>query len=208
MIKRMLNLEQKVVFENLENGRLYNEIIGGMAWPYGVDAGCLVVIGREWKMDLGLRTHRLFKLTETEEGGIRELHRAMLGLRETHGCDYWVGDLGQESNLKVFRQANKDIGQPLTLHGAIMAGQKLQAVVQQVYETIRSDRKFLELGEGLASDALQGVDPKDLRMQVAQFPAVAALGYAVSEMLLRQRAEKVNSLNVKKDWPLCARGKR
>ena len=189
MIKKLLNIRRELVYQDLDSQRFYSRIVGGMAWPAGMLPGHAVVLAEEGKKNVGFQEQKLYLLAEKEGGSIEELMQAMYDLRHVYACERWLGDTSEEGCMAIFRHNmnRQPADNRIALTRAPLAGEKVQVHIQQVFEVLQKDRKLLVLGEGqITAQAIRTVRPEDLRRPVAEFPALAALGYALADMLLRR----------------------
>lgn len=209
MIKKLLNIRREIVYQDVENKRFYGRIIGGLSWAESIEPGFLVVLGEEFKEDLGLRARRLWLLKEQEGDTVVSLHRLMREMRVSCACDEWVGDKRQEAHLRIFRQENAiqaSLPAMVSLRMAPLAGERLGVLLQPIYESLEPERKVLMLGHSRSRDALANIERENLKQPAGQFPILAALGYAVAEMVLRQPRRQGQEPRAISDWDLFAEG--
>ena len=202
MITKVLNIRSEVVYQDKEVERAYRRIVGGLAWPTGIDAGYLVVLGEEFLEDVGLKARRLWLIKEDEGTSIKVLHGKMLEMRAFWGADIWVTDRSQEANMRIFRQANRGLEDALVLQGAPMYGERVSAVMPAVFELLQAERKILTLGTGQVQEAIRILRVEDMKKPISDIPILAALGHAAFEMILRQPFCLGTEPQVKGNWDI------
>ena len=201
LIKKVLNVAQQIVYVDEANERNYRRVVGAVAWPSGSEPGCLAVVGEEWTKDLQLNAHRLWLIKEAQQDTIHDLCRRMAELRISHGADMWLGNRDNLGAMKVFQQSNRLLGRPLSIMSAPFAGEPLKVIDLQIGELLQPERKILTMGESKTAAIGQELTPKDMKHRVDEYPALAALGYAVTYLVLHQAPEQnQKKANVKKDW--------
>lgn len=205
MIKKILNIRQEIVYQDTETDRAYRRICGAVAWPVHMETGHLVIVGQEWKEDIGLQTRRLWLITEDEVNSILDAHLKMLSLRTLYSADFWVADTSDPGIMKVFRNVKHPpvtMGNRLGLNAAPLAAENVEAMVMQVNELVQPERKILHLIPGMCQEQLRIIRIEDMKKPLRDFPVLAALGYAVAQMVLHNPDRISGKANVKKDWPL------
>ncbi len=93
--------------------------------------------------------------------------------------------------------------EPITLRSAPYShgDGKLQVLFQMLGMVQSQERKLLTYGsESQLPAHAMGLDRDEFNQPAAKFPALAALGYAVAEMVLRQPREKNSEPKVITDW--------
>jgi hypothetical protein len=193
MIKRVLNIRKEVLFRDQERQLVYRRVVGAVGWPWEPKPGFLVVIGEQYAYDHGLKGRPLQILAEREVTTIAGLHQGCMELRNQCACDTWLADLGQKEALRLFRNLNRGLSEggpePVWLTEAPYSqgeGQ-LQTLFQMLGMVQSQERKLLSYGpESTLPGYAMGLDQKDLKQAAGKFPALAALGYAVAELILRE----------------------
>lgn len=213
-MRRIQNIRKETIFENPETQQSYRRVVGAMGWPWEPRPGFLVVLGEQYLVDQGLKGRPLEVLAEREVESIPALHQGCLELRKQWCCDIWLADLQQKEAVRLFRQINRGLNdrrndiEPVQLHTAPYshgAGQ-LQVLFQMLGMVQSPDHKLLSYGpDSKLPRYAQGLDSKDLKEKAGKFPALAALAYAVAEMILREPwSGKEPSQQVVTDWDCYA----
>jgi hypothetical protein len=211
MMKKLTNLRQEIVFQDQISGRFYRRVVGALGWPAEPQPGFIVVMGERYAMDPGLQARPLDILGEREVDSIAAIHQACLELRKEWACDTWLADLQQHEAVRLFRKLNrpmtgawKSTVKPVWLREApySQGDGKLHVLFQMLGMVQSPERKLLSYGKGSKLPGLaMALDQKDYQQPAARFPALAALGYAVAEMLLREPWSDVGTeQKVVNDW--------
>lgn len=197
MIKKVLNIRQEIVYQNPQAGESYRRVVGGLAWPALPEPGYLVVLGELWAKDEALQARPLRVLAEREGDSIEALYRLSMELRYGCVCDTWLADMNQSMALRMWRRLNQGQGMAMPLRPLLLRPAPysqgdgcLQTLFQILAMVQDPDRKVLSYGQSskLPGYAL-GLDAKDMGKPAAHYPPLAALGYAVAEMVMIEPAD-------------------
>lgn len=191
MIKKVLNIRQQVVYQNPEFGESYRRVAGGLAWPALPEPGYLVVVAEQWARDDGLGARGLRILAEREASTVAELHRGCLEMRKLCQVESWLTDMGRRHEVNLFLRQNQNlqVRKDVYLEAAPYAreGAKLGLYAQLILELVQPGRKILVFGtDSQLTGYLLGRTAEDMREPAARYPRLAALGYAVAEMVTRE----------------------
>lgn len=199
MMKRVVNLRKEIIFQDTETGKIYRRVIGALGWPWEPKPGFMVVIGERNVLDQGLKGRPLEVLAEREVQSIADLHRGCRELRKQWACDTWLANLEQKEALRLFRKLNQEIvgklnqenvgPEPIRLAAApySQGDGQMQTLFQMLGMVQSPERKLLSYGSGSKLPGYgMGLDARDLQQPAIKFPQLAALGYAVAEMILRE----------------------
>lgn len=199
MIKKELNLRQQVIYRDAEADRYYRRLAGGLGWPEKDKPGWLVVVAEGLRRDEGLKGHPLYVVGERECANIEDLHRGCRELRAQLACEVWLADLENKGAKRLFLRGNEELGEAGRVWlraGAYSASGKLKGlahlqVIAHLLDTVsREERKVLNFGESRLPGMLASLEPQQLGEDLSGWPALAALGYAVAELVLRQPREQ------------------
>jgi len=187
VIKKVFNTRQEVVYQNPEMGEAYRRVVGGLAWPSPPEPGQLVVVAESWAKEPDLETRRLRILAEREFPTIAEMHRGCMEMRKSFTVGSWFTDLSARQEVTLFMRQDRESLEPnIYLIGAFFAraAVHLGTYGQMVLELVRSHRKILQFGDdSQLSSYLLSRTPEDMKFLARKFPPLAALGYAVAELL-------------------------
>jgi len=207
MIKRLETMTKKIIFADEERGFYYRRIVGGLGWPAENKPGYLVVLGEDLVEVTALMGRRLWVLAEQEGAHLEDLHRGCLELRLRCKCDFWLADREQLVELRLFRRLTQDkslgemVGVNLRTAPYSQAGSKLAVLAQILASVTNAERKLLTFGaDSNLPAALRAVSAEDLKKEAGNFPSLAALGYAVAEMILREPADTGKWDQVRNTW--------
>lgn len=214
MLKRIITIRKEAVFLDPETRRVYRRVAGGLGWPWEPRPGYLVVMGELYAYDAGLKGRPLEILAEREAADVGELYRGCLELRRLLACDNWQADLEQGEAVRLFRKLNRQAQErgpegpgpgPVHLRRAPYSQEnyRLQTLFQ-VLGTVQSpERKLLTYGpESRLPGLVMGLDAKDMNQPPGRHPALAALGYAVAEMIFREPWERGREPQVISSWDI------
>ncbi|MGD0971265.1 MAG: hypothetical protein ABSA04_07695 [Desulfobaccales bacterium] len=216
-IKPIFNIRQEIIYADEANQRHYRRLIGGLAWPALPKPGFLVVLAEEVVTGpIPDTPPRLWVVAEREATSIKDMYRYCLELRYSWKTEIkWLTDVspGRKPEKDAFRNAGREFPQapnPISLHAALYSDTSptLGTYSQIIADLIRPECKILHFLEG---SSLQGYlltcTPEESERHAANFPPVAALGYAAAEMAVRQPPSQIGIIwpgtkkpNVKKDW--------
>jgi hypothetical protein len=191
MIKKVLNIRQQVVYQNQEFKESYRRVVGGLAWPALPEPGYLVVMGENWVRDDGLNARGLRILAEREAMTIAELHRGCLELRKLCQVESWLTDMAKRQEVNLFLRQNLDLHLRKDVYLAAAAyAQKspsLGIYAQLILELVQPGRKVLTFGPNSQLNGyLLARTAEEMREPAGKFPRLAALGYGVAEMVIRE----------------------
>ena len=162
----------------------YNRLIGGIAWPHsGQPAFALVLSEGQgetpyFKVLLGHEDHNALKLLETCKALEVEYPRLT-----------WYGDASNRMMMQVLYEFNKgkEIEDKFKFQGAPFAGKPGNSgyYLPLIIEMIKLEKKRLSAGVyPKLANMLNNLDPEThLNKDVAEFPPLAALSYAVAYLL-------------------------
>lgn len=197
MIKKAEYFAGKVVFEDPENQRVYRRVLGALGWPEPPEPGFLVVLAEGLAVEKGLSTRPLWLLAEAQGASVQELYRHCRTLGRMYQVDSWLTDLDRLEEVNWFMHLENERTPGVNrirmyLSPAAYAGSKvtLGTLLQLVDEQCLAGRKVLTFGEGRETAARrQALAPEALSKPARNYPVLAALGYAVAEMVLNGEPE-------------------
>jgi len=168
-------------FEHTESGKRFRRIVGGFAWP-GKKPGFAVAVGEELEPDPNTKTRHLWVVGETEDFNVENLSRRAAEFLKIYHVEAFYGNSKIEPMVRLLRYSG------LSLREAPYADNEHSfrfyvATIQGYLEP----EKYLHFGE---SSKLPGylleANPENAPQDAEGFPAIAALGYAVSYLKLYQ----------------------
>jgi len=183
-----------------KTGKEYGErrIIGGLAWPHVNKAGFAVMVAEERELDRGLNARHIRILAEVETADTSDLNglfRRCIELQdESERSIRWFGDTANTPMMDLLRKFNEGQGRErLSLFPGkyINDFHGLRAYIGVINELTEPNRKVLHFGEMIKLPAcLQEFQKEDVAKSASEFPAIAALGYAVSELYFHKPPQK------------------
>lgn len=197
MIKKAEYFAGKEIFEDPENQRVYRRVVGALGWPEPPAPGFVVVLAEGLGVDPGLKTRPLWVLAEAQGATVLELHRQCRALGRLFQVFSWLTDLERPEavnwSMHLANERTPGVNRvPMYLSPAAYTGAKvtLGVLLQLVDEQCQAARKVLTFGEGRETAARrQAISPDDLSKPARNYPVLAALGYAVAEMVLNGEPE-------------------
>lgn len=162
-------------FEHTESGRKFRRIVGGFAWP-GKKPGFAVAVGEELEPDPNTKRRHLWVIGETEHFNIEVLARRAAEFLKIYHVEAFYGNSNIEPLMRLLRYSG------LSLYEAPYADNEhsfpfYMATIHGYLEP----EKYLHFGENSKLRGyLMEVNPENTSQDAEGFPAIAALGYAVS----------------------------
>ncbi|MFA4826477.1 MAG: hypothetical protein WC593_15105 [Methanoregula sp.] len=186
MIKHLkADLDEPERFIDDDHGRVYSRVVGGLAWPAKDKPGFLTVMGLDMEPDAQGHRH-YWLLAEHESGDIGDLVRIAMDMRQEYQVRTWVGNVGNKPAMYLLGELmrDKDYKERLYLDMAPHAAdtQGLMFYHTLIKECARGNRNLLHLGDSALIGYLSQTSNEDLSRAPEDFPAVAALGYALAEL--------------------------
>jgi hypothetical protein len=174
-------------FTDDQIGGKYRRIVGAMAWPFAAKQGFAVVIAEDFDEDPNLKARHLWVLQEVEEIDVADLIRRCQDFRETFQAKHWVGNTRNKSMMSVLYHLGKkwDHKERFSFNAAPHADdpQGLGYYLPIIKEQMAINRKVLHFGEGSKLPGyLAEMAPETLNQDPAEYPPIAALGYALAHV--------------------------
>ena len=173
---------EKFLYRDMDNGRHYQRIVGGLAWP-GIKPGFAVILGENLRKDYDLNAHHIRILAEFESLDIEELFKWCVFSHSWFKGE-WYLSLENKPMMGLVYNDNRfehlSIGR--APYSADPKGFRFYVAIFRRH--LQSEKKTLHLGENsrLPSYLLE-LDTKDISTaDIDEFPAVAALGYALTTL--------------------------
>ena len=191
-IKRKMYREGRYKFERFEDaetGDLYRRIYCGFAWPFSARAGFICVLAEDYKQDYSLQfgPRHLRILDEFESSNLEELHRRCRQIKEGFDLKQILGV--DDTPLYEIWNQSKDPAEKIYLSApSCLEKIDLNLISQLVRRHTERGYKTLHFGDqSRLPSYLSTLTPKEIQDQDIQtYPAIAAFGYCISEMELRQ----------------------
>lgn len=166
--------------KRIEIGR----ILGGIAWP-GEKPGCAVVIGEEALPEIGNRVYHLHLLEETEKLESGQLIRQCIDLKREYPDLEFIGrnDEGNRRFLDLWN--NERRGPEFFVYSPPGPSEDyIQYYLTILLDKLQPERTTLHLPkESKLPGYLLEIPQNEIRVATnSQYPAVAALGYAVATL--------------------------
>jgi hypothetical protein len=172
----------EVWFENKETKDEYSRLAGGVAWPVGGVPGWAVVLTVARQKDPILDQRIVTVFQEYSSQNVQDLLLRCNEYRKHLLVNEWYGDGSKASMMELLRRLEI----PLYIRNAPFFDDPnaLEYYVQIIRGMTRPSKKMLFFGTSKLPGHL--IETPDQRMQLAkasEFPAVLALGYALSALI-------------------------
>ena len=156
--------------------------IAALAWPFLHKPAFALVIEVEWDAADPNSQYQAKILEEIEEMSLPDMFRRCRQLQEKYGIELWHGDAMNEPMTSLMVQSGGVI--PLAVAPYIDDPNASSLYLQVIRELTRTDKKVLGFGESSSLPGHLTNLPKDKAISIAEYPPVAALGYAAAYLYL------------------------
>jgi hypothetical protein len=163
-------------------GRRYRRIIGGLAWPHGDKPGFALVLAEDEGQNPAADTAPIRVLAEYQNLLVPELIDRCGIFSSIYEVQAWLGDT---THLPMMKLTNDRI----QLSKALFAddSKALQFYINLITELTQIGQKILHFGEdSQLRTVLRNLSPDRLGANVAEYPPIAALGYALAALRFNQ----------------------
>lgn len=185
MIKLLkADIDEPERYQDDATGQVYSRVVGGLAWPVQEKPGFLVVLAKEFTKDSSGH-HHYWRLAEHEDSDMGNLIRRAMDMRQQFLTREWVGNAGNKPAMYLLGElmqrypVNERLSLDMAPHAADAHG--LSYYLPLIKEHIGT-RKLLHFGQSDIPAYIGQIKTDDLTRSPGDFPAVAALGYALSEL--------------------------
>jgi len=169
-------------FEHTETGKKFRRIVGGFAWPGKKNPGFAVAVGEELEPDPATKTRHLWVVGETEDENLEILSRRAAEFLKIYCVEAFYGDSTIEPMMRLLHLSG------LSLREAPYADNEhsFRFYVKAVQGYIKPEKYLHFEKNSKLPGLLLEVNPEDASLDAEGFPAMAAIGYAVSHLRLHQ----------------------
>ena len=193
MIKREVrraDFGSQEVFVDQDTGKEYQRIVGSLAWPHVGKPGFALVLGEDFEEESNFKDRHLWVLKEVEESDVADLLRRCQTLREVFQAKDWFGDIWNRPMMAVLHHLDKEIeiknwfsvGAALYADDPRALGYYLPLIREHI-----GNRKILHFGkESKLAGYVAQAGPEALGQAPAEYPPIAALGYALSYLVIHR----------------------
>lgn len=190
MIKAVKSAQgDSLLYRDEGRGVYYRRVVGGLGWPEAQQPGFLVVLAEELRPEASLQARRLRVVGELAADTLGALHKGCIGFRKLYQANVWTTDCQNCPEMSLWLRQNQALAPEATIYltQAAPATAKVQMILQLLKDLMQPSRKILHFGpDGTLPGYLLALAPGDLQEQSRKYPALAALGYAVAEMVLHE----------------------
>lgn len=186
------NITGEPFFENTETRVQYRRIMGGLAWPEGVRSGCALVLGELRTKDNVLETRRqVFVLDEKSNDEPAGIVKDLAALQDNWLVWQWATPI-VDPRVYLLDDYNDERRR---IHRAPIRytspdrwtgkGEGLMSFYRSLVQrrTGLDSEKTLHLGPGrICADEIGKLQPEDASRKPTDFPAAAALFFALAEI--------------------------
>lgn len=172
-------------------GIMYRRIVNALAWPFDTMPGAICVLGEVRSMDPHTHTHRVNMLHDEEINGVDELLRVAHGISFDTGVFDWVArrDVSETRIVDQFNRVQSAHRMPQLRLSHPQEGDERERFRFwiRLLERRTMDDKTLTLGDSACiRNRLMALPHESYAKEPEEFPAVAALLFALAEIDLRQ----------------------
>ena len=192
----------EVYYEDLKMGKIqYRRLVGGLAWPYGVEKpGCVVLLaeGRVFKEET--QNHWIWLVGEYVNHSSQELLRVLGQMDESVYGVEWVTDLKNPHYLLVeqwnderadYRQKTIVFYNPPEIH---KPSRQLFRFYDQLVDKRTRTQKSLFFGKDSEVARQYAIlTPDDFRKSMEEFPCVCAFLYTLATLEFSSKQQEFNS---------------
>ena len=181
-IKKVEDREENIWFEDKDGKKKFTRIVGGLGWP-GVNLGFALVVAENFDEDPFLKIRHLRVLAEAENKSLETLFQKCLDLRERYCVQNFYANTEDKSMMELLYYYNQDLKDISSLSLCLASfPEDLGYHMRIVEEYLVKGKRILQFEEeSILPSYLLELSPEEaLRGSIYDFPAVAALGYAVS----------------------------
>ena len=194
-------LTGETYFRESRTGRQFRRVAGGFAWPFAVQAGCLIILGEERRPPcaVGARRH-VHVLAEYRDRDVAALMDMTARLQEDWACRVWVTPCDDprimllddyNDTLRRERRRLIRITEPQAWRGE---GARLIPFYLGILQQRVVSEKTLHFGTYVgtgctARDEARGLNHEDATARVSEYPGAAALFFALAEIDVNQMPE-------------------
>lgn len=193
-----------IVWEDSVNGREYQRIIGGCAWP-GAESftrTChIAILGEDTQADPGSGRHKIWLVAEEIAQSVEEMLDKVCMRMETTVCRDWVMPTEEAEFIRVenWMRDRRRLRRPVpqVLDAPVVRFVELNALMQARTVTTKS---FFFGPDSLAAAAYASVSDMDFNRQLNRFPQIGAVLYPLGYL------DTVDKRNVRRSSRLPAEG--
>ena len=166
----------------------YGNISGGIVWP-GTKGGFGVIVAREFFEDVRSKEYSYRLLEEFSDLDLRNLIAHMIEFDTFFDkCDKWYGDTSNKTAFRIFRELNKYANIRLVNAPFLDTRSAFSYLIDTISKHI--SKETLKFSQESNFEAYLNDVPRDSidKAKFEDFPAIAALGFALSGIGLRKPA--------------------
>jgi len=180
-----------------DNNIKYGNISGGIVWP-GTKGGFGVIVAREFFEDVRSREYPYRLLVEFSELDLRTLIERILEFDSLFDkCDKWYTDTSNETAIRIFRELNKYSNIRLVNAPFLDTKSAFSYLIDTISKHI--SKETLKFSQKSNFEAYLNDVPRDSidKAKFEDYPAISALGFALSGMEVRKPASVRHSAREK-----------
>jgi len=175
-------------FLDIANNREYRRIVGGVAWPQKEKSGFCCVIGESSHTTARMRTRLNYLLVENQTDDISKLIKHMYDIQIKYLVQSWHSNTESLTMMHFVDKFNAKL--PQGKRGIYIADasfmddpHNLKLYTHLIKSQIIPSRKKLYFGDqSCIPIRLNEMSSQDTQSRAEEFPVIAALGYALSEL--------------------------
>lgn len=167
----------------------YRRVVGGIGWPAGEALGFIVVLAEDYQEDPTMKLRHLRLLVEYESPDVSYLIKRLYDYQNTYLVNPCYGEDDNQLMMHFVSRFNEKLGHKkrgvhITAAPFVDDAHNLRFYANQIKNLTGMAKKTLHFGEySRLPGRLSALSPDDIQAKrVQDFPAIAALGFAVAGM--------------------------
>ncbi|NIQ17738.1 MAG: hypothetical protein GTN43_02915 [Candidatus Aenigmarchaeota archaeon] len=175
-------------YRNEETGDEYRRVVGGMGWPFKEKPGFIVVVAEDFAEIPGPGKRRLTVIYEKEDDQIEGIFRKVIEAQRFHWLEGIWGNRSHENMMALIRQFNDEQNKKQGALVHILYAPKCDEPDNLTYyahiikKQLTKPRNLYFGPESQFPSYLSALPSEKVKGLVDQWPAIAALGYALAAL--------------------------
>ncbi|WP_156900647.1 hypothetical protein [Maridesulfovibrio bastinii] len=182
----------KRILKDVETGRNYRRVSGGVAWPYDIKPGAVAVLAEDIKPVRGTDHHRVEVVAEFLHEDHETLCREMANLQDMLQVEVWRTPLNHAGTrlVQMFNERRQRLRLPCLdlVSPPAMNGSRTFRDYDRLVDRRTRNIKTLHFGQSQAVLEYNILGRDDLGHKLEEFPPVAAVLYALAGLDLENAA--------------------
>jgi len=185
IIEKLFDRDGAEILQEKETGMRYARVIAGIGWP-GIKAGFTVIAGEDFKEDPSLKTRHVRVFAEIEDEDLANLFQKCLEARDRYQVEYFFGNTEHRPMMEFLYDFNRRLKEGIYNLSFALAPfpEDLGYHARIIHSRIQQGERSLHLPmNSLLRGYLMELEKEQvLKADILDYPAIAALGYALSHI--------------------------